>query len=257
MSIFSKLLKPMAGALAALSMLHGAAHAVAVDLELQLLVDVSGSVDTGEFNTQRDGYEAAFRDPSIIAAIQSGAIGSIAVQLIYWSGSTQQAFGVDWMLIDDATSSNAFADAIAAAGRPFGGLTAIGSAINHGVPLFSSNMFDGARKVIDVSGDGVTNDGASVTTARDNAVGAGITINGITIGNASGLQAHYISSVIGGAGAFHTHALSFADFEKAVANKIRTEIIGGPIVPIPGALPLMLTGLAFFGWRKKKKAQLA
>ncbi|MCG8651904.1 MAG: DUF1194 domain-containing protein, partial [Pirellulales bacterium] len=75
-----------AGALLAVS----SARAAPVDLELALLVDVSGSVNGSEFATQRDGYEAAFRDDDLIDAILSGNIGSIAVTLWYWSGSSQQ-----------------------------------------------------------------------------------------------------------------------------------------------------------------------
>ena len=93
------------------------ASAAPVDLELQLLVDVSGSVSASEFNLQRSGYEAAFRSASIINAITGGTIGAIAAQLVYWSSTSQQAIGVGWTYIADSTTANAFADAIAAAGR--------------------------------------------------------------------------------------------------------------------------------------------
>lgn len=260
MSLRSKLTKSFVGALAALTAFHfSTANAVVtpVDLELQLLVDVSGSIDNGEFNTQRDGYEAAFRNAGIISAIEAGTIGSIAVQLIYWSTSNRQQVAVDWFQISDSTTSNAFADAVAAAARPFDNSTGIGAAINFGTPLFSSNDFDGTRKVIDVSGDGVNNSGVAPASARDAALAAGIdTINAVVIGSES-LRDYFVANVIGGTNAFAVRAADFTAFSKAVANKIRTEIIGGPTVPIPGALPLMLTGLAFFRWRKKKKAQPA
>ena len=141
----------LAGTLLAAS----SAQAAPVDLELALLVDVSGSVSTSEFNTQRDGYVAAFRDNDLIDAITSGNIGSIAVTLWYWSGAGQQQQAVGWTLIDSDAAGEAFADDIAAAARPFSGLTAPGSAINAALPGFATNGFEGTFQKIDVSGDGI------------------------------------------------------------------------------------------------------
>ena len=39
-----------------------AAKATPVDIELQLLVDVSGSIDTTEFNLQKSGYVQEFQN---------------------------------------------------------------------------------------------------------------------------------------------------------------------------------------------------
>jgi hypothetical protein len=226
--------------LAAIALVESA-EAVPVDVELQLLVDVSGSVDSSEFALQRTGYENAFRSSAVIDAITGGAIGSIAVQLIYFG--TGQTIGVDWTQIGSALESNAFADLIAAAARPEFGSTAIGSAINFGVPLFASNVFDGTRQVIDVSGDGTSNLGASVTTARDNALAAGIdTINGLPIGSAS-LQTYFNANVIGGSKAFSILSSDFTQFETAVARKLEREISPSAI-PLPAGGVLLITGLA-------------
>jgi len=141
-----------------------------VDLELQLLMDVSGSVDDSEFLLQRTGYSNAFRDASTLSQILGCGDGAIAVQLIYWSGSTQQQVAVDWTIISDAASATAFANAIDAAARPFAGLTAPGSAINFGAPLLFSNAITSDRQVIDVSGDGAENSGDDTSDARDAAL---------------------------------------------------------------------------------------
>ena len=203
----------------------GASLAGTCDLELQLLVDVSSSVSTSEFNIQRDGYEAAFRDPGLIAAMTAGPNQCVAVQMIYWS--TSSAIAVDWTEISDSTTSNNFADAIAAAGRPgnIGTNTGIGSAINNGYPLFGTNNFDATRQVIDVSGDGITNVGDNTPTARDAALAAGIdTINGIVIGDAAGLETFYTDNVIGGVNPFLAVADSFDDFEPAILAKLVKEV---------------------------------
>jgi hypothetical protein len=228
------------------------ASAAAVDVELQLLVDVSGSVSAAEFDLQRDGYVDAFRSASIIDAITNGPIGSIAAQLVYWSGSTQQAVSVGWMLIEDAASSNVFADAIAAAARPFSGSTEIDDAILFANPLFDNNGYEGTRLVMDISGDG-TSSASATEAARDAAALAGITINGLPIGGSSGVENFYTNSVITSDG-FSLPADSFDGFGKAVATKLKTEITGGQI-PLPAGGWLLLSGLGgLAAIRRRKKA---
>lgn len=121
--------------------------ATMTDVELSLLVDVSGSVNNSEFNLQRNGYADAFRSSSVIDGITNGNEGQIAANLIYWSDSNRQAEAVEWSSIDDAASANDFADAIATAPRPFGGATAPGSAIDFSVPGFDANEFNSTREV--------------------------------------------------------------------------------------------------------------
>jgi hypothetical protein len=226
---------------------------VIVDLELQLLTDVSGSVDGTEYTLQRDGYVAAFRDTDVINSILAGANGSIAVQYIEWSGSSQQSNQVDWFLIDSVTSANLFADAIAATTRAFSGSTAIGSAIEYGAALFSTNDYDSDRQVIDVSGDGITNAGGSTSLARDNALAGEVdTINGITIGTAIGLETFYQDNVVGGDDAFHLHATSFAEFEDGIITKLKREITSTQ-VPEPSSIALLgLAIVGLFGAKRKR-----
>jgi len=203
---------------------RAAGQDVPVDLELGLLLDVSGSVDGTEFALQRDAYVSAFRDPVAINTIQNGTFGRIAVTLVYWSGTAQQQQTLGFTVINNSASSNAFADAIAAAPRPFSGGTAIGSALNFTTPLFDGNGYAGTRVVIDVSGDGPANQGADTPTARDAALAAGIdVVNGLTIGDAT-LEAYYNANVIGGEGAFVIPAPDFATFEAAIIQKLVTEI---------------------------------
>ena len=45
--------------------------------------------------------------------------------------------------------------------------------------LFPKSPYRGGRRVIDVSGDGSNNRGRPVTLARDEAVAAGVGINGL------------------------------------------------------------------------------
>src|SRR5258708_29572612 len=161
----------------------GAAKTIPVDLELVLAVDVSRSIDADEFELQRQGYARAIVNPSVLGAIQSGAIGSIAVTYVEWSGADQQKTVVDWTLIRDPATAQDFAAAILAAPRSFAAYTSISGAIDYSVRLFETNRYEGSRQVIDISGDGSNNSGRPVWLARDAAIEGGITINGLAIIN--------------------------------------------------------------------------
>lgn len=222
-----------------------------VGLELALLVDVSGSVDAGEFALQRTGYVNAFQSAAVQNAILGSVNGSIAATLIYWSGGGQQQTAVGWTVINSVASSNAFAAAIGLAGRPYSGLTAPGSAINYAVPLFASNGHTAPRQVIDISGDGSQNDGANTAAARDAALAAGIdAINGLVIGGDAGVLAWYNANVKGGAGAFVLTANDFGDFGAAIQDKLVREITG---VPEPSSVVLIFTAMGLAGLAARRR----
>ncbi|NKB50465.1 MAG: DUF1194 domain-containing protein [Alphaproteobacteria bacterium] len=208
----------------------------AVDLELALGIDVSRSIDAGEARLQRQGYINAFRDPELIEAIETGILGRIAVGYYEWAGFGHADIIVDWRAIDGAASANAFADALQQNIPLSASRTSISGAIEFAQPWFDNNGFDGTRRVIDISGDGPNNWGSLVTTARDNAVAAGITINGLPIldpgggpfsrFNIANLDLYYRNCVIGGTGAFLVVAADFNDFARAVRRKLVLEIAG-------------------------------
>lgn len=216
----------------------GLARALAVDLELVLACDVSRSMDDEELELQRQGYAAAFVHQAIIQAIKSGVHGKIAVTMVEWAGANYQKVIVPWTLIDGPDAAEAFAAAILATPKFAYNWTSISGAIDFSRQLFGANQFEGTRRVIDISGDGVNNHGRPVTIARDEAVEMGITINGLPIindrpgpsgwrpFNAEPLDSHYRDKVIGGPGAFMIVAEDFNSFAFAVRNKLIREISG-------------------------------
>ncbi len=233
----------------------GPARAVPVGLELSLLIDTSGSVDASEFNLQRGGYVQAFQSAAVQNAILNSVGGGIAVNFIQWSGAAQQVQSVGWTLINSVATANAFAAAVNAVGRAFSGQTAPGSALNYAVPLFASNNFQGARNVIDVSGDGAQNDGTSTSAARAAALAAGInTINGLVILGEGGVQSFYQNNIVGGANAFLEVANNFGDFATAIERKLVREITP---VPEPFSLAIFGMGLAALGVARRRRGAAA
>lgn len=205
-----------------------------VDLELILMADGSGSVDGEEFLLQRRGYARALRQPRVVNAIRSGALGRIALTYVEWSGPSLQVPIVPWRVIRNAADVEAFAQQLEKQPRALqGGGTAVGSAILYGVQSLNSNAFKGTRRVIDLSGDGPDKDGVAAATGRDRAVAQGITVNGLPILSAQRptLDVFFMDNVIGGPGAFSIPARGFKDFYNAILTKLIREVAGGPETP--------------------------
>jgi hypothetical protein len=196
------------------------------DIVLVLAVDASGSVNMKRFQLQRHGYAEAFRDPLVLNSIRGLSTGSIAVTMVQWTGPAMQIQVVPWTLIKDAATANSLADAIEAAPRQlFGGGTSLSGAIDHAMLLLPSAPYRGLKRVIDISGDGANNRGRDVREARDEAVRAGVIINGLPISSIEpDLDKYYFENVIGGPGSFIVRADSYDNFAKAIVRKLILEI---------------------------------
>ncbi len=207
------------------------AHAEPVDVELVLAVDCSGSVDSDEFQLQIGGYASAFRHPSVLRAIRSGVHGAIAVTYVQWSGPLLQNQAVGWTVIRDEETAERFAAALMAMRRTiFGGGTSLSGAIDYSRTLFDNNGFEGARRVIDISGDGFNNAGRQPEAARDDAMQAGVVINGLAILTDAGqLDRYFQDRVIGGPGAFVVPVATFENFAAAILSKLIREIAQAPV----------------------------
>ena len=211
---------------------------IPVDVELILAVDVSRSVDPEEQEMQFSGYEAAFRDRRLIEGIMGGPVGSVACMMFTWSDWHIQNVVVPWHHLDSPGASHRFADAIAAAPRRTWLYTSISGAMDFSAKQFGQG-FEGTRKVVDISGDGVNNSGRPVAEARAEALEQGIVLNGLAVLDRTPtplalssalppLDTYYREEVIGGPGAFLVVAEGFGAFEAAVRRKIIREIAAAP-----------------------------
>lgn len=204
-----------------------------VDVALVIAVDISYSMDPEEQALQREGFAEAFRSPAVHEAIRRGMVGRIAVTYMEWAGSGEQRVIVPWTVLDNPEGILAFSERIRAVPLRRAQRTSISGAIDFAAKLFEGSGVTALRRVIDVSGDGPNNQGRMVTQARDAAIEAGITINGLPIMlkrpgylDIDNLDDYYRDCVIGGQGSFMVPARSREQFPEAIRTKILMEVAG-------------------------------
>jgi hypothetical protein len=195
-------------------------------VELVLALDSSASVDRDEFALEVHGLSQAFRDPEVIRSIGNLGPSGVAVAIIQWGGPGDAKVVVPWIQVQSARDCKALAHIISRMQRwQRSSITAIGSAMTEGKALIESNGYDGARRIIDISGDGADNASGDLEAKRQAAETAGITINGLAIeSDDAGLTSYYRDHVIAGNGAFVVTARDYADFARAMKEKLLREL---------------------------------
>lgn len=218
-----------------------------VNLELVLLIDVSASVDDREYLLQAKGLGAAFADPNVLSAIRSISNGGIAVSVIQWANFENQRRAIDWTLIRQEEDALALAAQLLEMPRLIhGGHTAIGDALAFARADLASNAYQGQRRVIDLSGDGRSNDGRSLSEAREEVLQDGIILNALAILNEIPLLGNYFRDhLIGGSGAFLITASDYSDFARAMRLKLEEEIRAAPVADLeaPGERQKRITAV--------------
>ncbi len=213
-----------------------------VDLALALVADVSESIDDGEFKLQKSGYVDAFTDPDVVDRLVGGPVGAAAIAYVEFSSRGEASTVVGWTVVRDADDARGLSRMIALAPRAFRGSTSISTGVEHATRLLADPGFEATRRVIDVSGDERDRSDGAIARARDAAVAAGITVNGLAIvderviGTIDGrlsyttwepygpLLGYFEQKVIGGPGSFAVEARDFADFGRALTRKLVVEI---------------------------------
>jgi Ca-activated chloride channel homolog len=198
-----------------------------MDLAIVLAVDGSASVTYEEFGLIANGMAAGLRDPTVAA----GLTGKSELSLLLWSGAGQQDIITDWTRILSDADLRAFADEVESMPRTVRpGATAIGEALLTSLTLLARVVETPKRNIVNVIGDGRSNDGIAPSLIRDRMASADITINGLCILHEEpDLLDFYTSDVIGGPAAFAVTCKSYADFTEAMRQKLVREI-KGPVV---------------------------
>ena len=197
------------------------------DLALVLMLDASASVTFEEFNLIAGGLGAALRDPEVLAALTAGPHHASLCALLLFSGAEAQEVVVDWTRIADAAAGRAFADRVETVPRLVAaGLTAIGAALDAAAALLGRLPASVSRHVVDLAGDGASNQGPPASEARDRLVAAGATINGLCVLHEEpDLVATFEREVIGGPGAFAQPCADYAGFAEAMRRKLLREAL--------------------------------
>ena len=195
--------------------------AIACDTALILTIDVSNSVDPGEWRLQKDGLVAALRDQEIIGAMLDN---SAAMMVIQWSGEDKQEVTIPWTRINTELDAALFANRAAEMERAFVlSDTAPAEAIYFSLKQFA-DVPDCLRRVIDISGDGTPNSGRDTATARNMAERAGVTINGIAIESMGVAITNFYQRTVITRDGFVLTARRHLDYPRAIRQKIIREL---------------------------------
>jgi len=199
-----------------------ATPAIGCDIALALAVDVSGSVDSEEYRIQMHGLADALRDGTVADALVRA---KARVMLVEWTGESRQYLSIPWTDIatyDDVVSLANAVDLAPRAWQHFS--TAIGSALGYTTALFNGN--EGCRrKVIDISGDGASNEGVDPATLRSELWAQSFTVNALVIeGSEPDLTSYFWEHVIAGENAFVMTANGFADYPAKIKLKLLREL---------------------------------
>lgn len=195
--------------------------AIACDLALVLAVDVSGSVDEHEYRIQMNGLALALRDGIVAEALVDA---QAQVSLIQWSGTSRQEQTVPWTAMTSMADVALLADRIATDPRLWRNYsTAIGEALDLAARSFDA-VSDCRRKVIDVSGDGPSNEGTEPSTHHNALRSIGVVVNALAIEtDDADLTAYFFENLIVGEGAFVITASGFEDYPDQIRRKLQRE----------------------------------
>ncbi|WP_441351671.1 DUF1194 domain-containing protein [Sulfitobacter sp. JL08] len=197
--------------------------AQACDLALVLAVDVSGSVDPQEYRIQMDGLAEALRDGIVAEALVDAQAW---LTLVQWTGSSRQQTSISWAQMTTFDAVEAFAERVTQEPRLWRNYsTAIGEALHYSLASFD-DIPDCRRKVIDVSGDGSSNEGLSPRDMHAALNAEKVTVNAVVIEtDGEDLTGYFWENVITGEGAFVMTANGFADYPDRIRRKLQRETV--------------------------------
>ncbi|MCV3273730.1 DUF1194 domain-containing protein [Roseobacter sinensis] len=211
-----------------------------VDVALVLAVDVSSSVKSHERRFQREAYAAALQDPRVAGLALGGGAGRVAIAYMEWSGRHYQRLHLPIRVMSTPEELARFAaDILAIEDRSADPMyvqpTAIGNALLAAERAMAALEVPARDYVIDISGDGVLNDGTGILAVRQQLLAMGLTVNGLPIEVTYGepnidqlsfdrVSRYYEDCVIGGPGAFHLVARGFSDVRETLIMKLMLEM---------------------------------
>lgn len=200
--------------------------AAACEVALVVALDVSRSVDAREYQLMRDGIASAFVDDEVLELIE-WMPGGVMVTVTQWGGAGQQRQVLGWHRLQDKISVVRFVEKLTKVTRGFEkAATSVSEALIHADTLFGPEVAFCRRRVIDLSGDGISNDGPQVVPVSVAIGRKGVTINGLVVSGATPDPVNfYIKRVIRGPFPFVEVANSYADYPHAMKRKLLRELV--------------------------------
>lgn len=198
-----------------------ATPALSCDLALVLAIDVSGSVDAEEYRIQTEGLAEALNDGIVSEAL---VVAEAQVLVIQWTGKGRQAVTIPWTKVSSFDALAGLALRVRDMPRKWRNFaTAIGEAMELSLDSFN-DVEPCRRRVIDVSGDGRSNEGVSPEETHAAMEAAGVTVNALVIeGSEPELTQYFRGRVITGPGAFALSANGYDDYPDRIRAKLRRE----------------------------------
>lgn len=203
---------------------------------LALGLDVSGSVDAREYRQQINGVATALNDPLVRQSFLTIPAAPINLIVFEWSGPGDHRILVPWSVVTSDSDIDVIRETLLQAQRRDATPgTALGTAMQLGLRYLDERK--GCwKRTLDISGDGKSNLGPRPRDVRDAIAASGITINGLVIGaddigvgdqsqvELGELSSYYRAEVILGPDAFVYTALGFADYARAMTQKLLREM---------------------------------
>lgn len=203
-------------------------------LALVLALDVSGSVDSTEYRLQLDGLAWALEQDEVRQALLAMPAAPVRLAVYEWSGRADQRLIADWREMRSVADVAAMTALLRATQRQETTVsTGIGAALLFGQAKLLQQKTC-ARAVVDLSGDGRSNDGPRPQDVRPNL--AGTVVNALVVGagynQARGAMAreteslvrYYDQNVIHGPKAFVEIAQGYEDFAETMKRKLLREL---------------------------------
>lgn len=249
-------LAPLMALACALTLVGSKVQALTVDNELLILIDATqNGLNVNQFDRLMDGYSTAFTSSAVMDSIQSGAYGRIAVSMAFFGNSNSYSVGIPWMLIENSSQAQQFANLIQSVIRPaFTGSSNVAAALTSAAFTFgtetggASNAFESEVQMIEVVASRVpTASAAAATAAASNIVrAAGVDqINSVAVGNQAttdAIDAFYSANVIGSTipnapATSSASTLSAAALNANITNSINNSVQTGAAVSVITAVP--------------------
>jgi Ca-activated chloride channel homolog len=193
---------------------------------LLLLLDVSGSVSTNNYELQKHGIVEAFSDINLRKTIAK--LDRVAISVLQWSNNSK--ISIPWTILSSEEDISVFVDSVKNMTRSFSGDTALAKALEQGISYFEKTPCEADNKIIDISGDGketllpIEEREKATNAQRDRASELYITINGLPIlAVEKDIVDWYRTNVITQDG-FLIAAENYDDFGRAIKLKLIREI---------------------------------